>query len=1584
MGGFQIILSMLLSLFGFDVFIPINIDLSIENLSLDGHSTNITIVTGTFGENISLPANLGIIIENEKDTSIFLDKLTLVFPDFAFLGFGNPLEFSIDDLLLNEGRLNILVPLWERHMGIIISEATALETCNFILLEIPNYFKSVVSINTPLEYFQLEMNNEFNNCDPPFNSYILCDTHNTSVSVDTYSYVKKEYINAWVDVINNATNLTLPYVEKDFGLRVDNVSIRADEFKFYLNESANPKISGYLNLSGNGSIYILVNGTWEPLLPGGDGFSIVIVPGHIQIKFDMNVTDLPIYFEANLADNKKLVLSGNFSVYAENLIIDIWFDNKSLEITTNIDKGLDIEDFSFEIFNRSDINDKSIDAKFDLFSIRKGNYSLILNAEEKLIDLEIEGKNVTLQGLYCALRNLTLNLGYLNLTDGAISMKTVNESGNNQWNIKTIKQIKYIELEGFNFSMDNIEGGASSITWDKNTNIDIGASFDFNNGSGYIDIKRDVDRNTTLEITGAYLRILRPNGKYFGGRLRSFTADYQRTGHEYMHVEWKQGEYLDIDADFASSWELTFDRFLTFGDLFGIIDIIGGSIDGNFSAHYVPPNDNDSYHFINLTIHEESTFELLEITNIVAFIFERTLSIASLNVQPGEMTIAGKLNENKDGGWIFIDNKGVTATFEGLTYKRGMEEFTFLDVSFEPGTFYLEIDNTTETLYIDNTATAEFTLFSFSRGIDLLKIEKALEIGVVTMLPGEFKLEWEDLTNGDYDAEFRINNGILEFALLKIRYGIGNYDKEYKIKNGVFEFTLLKISHTVGNYELSFLIGDTDRDYNNDILVKIRLRGSKDRAIYIDTTNPVQFDALAIEVSTPNWSLKIDFLELTADFDEFFIGFFDGNFSYGGKVNLGINRFFNLTFIWKDEGDQEQELFLQYQNAYDGNPQSQALLLDTTNCTEPLDIDFATEMGGLDVEGQLTINEQKYMLIHFDINLSEHDGARDGHFFIDTNDTEMVTLDITISRYFAILDAVVGINVDINPLKADNFYIFGEFTYIGGIWIPTDWELSGSIDPISVGKISFIYDSQFIEIWPCKPIAVLDKTEYGVTTLHPSVTFDTSQSQGFYSFPIRKMRWDFDDDGDWDTGWINYDEEYTHNFTGFLNSGQQSVQIAFQIKTVFLFSEITYATVVKANDFEIEVLYEGEKLFEFEQFNVSVIDYDTQQPISGATVQYISYDDLGNPTIEDINTTDLDGIASFTAIEVPLDDGDHYITCIAHVEKDGYLAADSDYFRVRDTIVDLHGILYDLVTWELVHDALITAEPGGYYCHTPPSPVAGPFHLYVPPGTYTITAYKAGYITTVLFEDFVVEEGTTHVNLDFLYLPPTDYGGINGIVYDALTGDRMWGAKATVELPGEDDLVSYTGISGYFPTWPYYDYHSFKLDPGAYTVTVTYDNYYTYSQEVEVTAGQVTNLQVYLDKEWVSPDDYNDPSSKWKYETKAYDNDESTRAESNKLGPLQGWQWSGYLELTGPTINCDKIRFYAFYHVDYCNKIDVDVYYNGAWHNVYEGAFADNDWVEKNLGGTYSVEKARVRFWYKGFLTGTTADVYEFDFHQVI
>ncbi|GAH60272.1 unnamed protein product, partial [marine sediment metagenome] len=67
------------------------------------------------------------------------------------------------------------------------------------------------------------------------------------------------------------------------------------------------------------------------------------------------------------------------------------------------------------------------------------------------------------------------------------------------------------------------------------------------------------------------------------------------------------------------------------------------------------------------------------------------------------------------------------------------------------------------------------------------------------------------------------------------------------------------------------------------------------------------------------------------------------------------------------------------------------------------------------------------------------------------------------------------------------------------------------------------------------------------------------------------------------------------------------------------------------------------------------------------------------------------------------------------------------------------------------------------------------------------------------------------------------------------------------------------------------------------------------------------------------------------------------------------------------------------------NKIDVDVYYDAAWHDVFEGAFASNEWVEKDiLAGASLISKARVRLYSDGTMP-IHNPLYEFMFntHEV-
>lgn len=129
---------------------------------------------------------------------------------------------------------------------------------------------------------------------------------------------------------------------------------------------------------------------------------------------------------------------------------------------------------------------------------------------------------------------------------------------------------------------------------------------------------------------------------------------------------------------------------------------------------------------------------------------------------------------------------------------------------------------------------------------------------------------------------------------------------------------------------------------------------------------------------------------------------------------------------------------------------------------------------------------------------------------------------------------------------------------------------------------------------------------------------------------------------------------------------------------------------------------------------------------------------------------------------------------------------------------------------------------------------------------------------------------------------------------------------------------------------------------------------------------------------WISPTGFNDPDSQWNNESQAYDNNTGTGADSYN-GTAR--TWGSFIELNIGAIDCDKIRFYALYNAANVNKIDIDLYYSGAWNDLYEGSYTNQTWVEKAIGSTENVTSARVRFYAK---KATTAYLYEFEFNEIV
>lgn len=128
--------------------------------------------------------------------------------------------------------------------------------------------------------------------------------------------------------------------------------------------------------------------------------------------------------------------------------------------------------------------------------------------------------------------------------------------------------------------------------------------------------------------------------------------------------------------------------------------------------------------------------------------------------------------------------------------------------------------------------------------------------------------------------------------------------------------------------------------------------------------------------------------------------------------------------------------------------------------------------------------------------------------------------------------------------------------------------------------------------------------------------------------------------------------------------------------------------------------------------------------------------------------------------------------------------------------------------------------------------------------------------------------------------------------------------------------------------------------------------------------------------DWVHPVSSIDPDSKWSDEEKAYDSLLTTGAKVTSGGH--------YLEFyPSSPITCSKIRLYAASYavadgLFYDPEMDIDVYYEGDWHNIFSGTVTKNTWVEKSFTEK-AVSKARVKWNYEvGFLDGLY--IYEFEF----
>jgi len=123
--------------------------------------------------------------------------------------------------------------------------------------------------------------------------------------------------------------------------------------------------------------------------------------------------------------------------------------------------------------------------------------------------------------------------------------------------------------------------------------------------------------------------------------------------------------------------------------------------------------------------------------------------------------------------------------------------------------------------------------------------------------------------------------------------------------------------------------------------------------------------------------------------------------------------------------------------------------------------------------------------------------------------------------------------------------------------------------------------------------------------------------------------------------------------------------------------------------------------------------------------------------------------------------------------------------------------------------------------------------------------------------------------------------------------------------------------------------------------------------------------------EWNSPTGH--IASDWVLERRAYDGNAIIPTTIN----VATQSWSSFLILTHSGVHSNKVRFDALKYHATDIPIDIDVYQNGEWVDVYKGNdYNDHTWTEKTFEAGI-VTQIRIRFWNDNPFHSFIAGVYE-------
>lgn len=110
---------------------------------------------------------------------------------------------------------------------------------------------------------------------------------------------------------------------------------------------------------------------------------------------------------------------------------------------------------------------------------------------------------------------------------------------------------------------------------------------------------------------------------------------------------------------------------------------------------------------------------------------------------------------------------------------------------------------------------------------------------------------------------------------------------------------------------------------------------------------------------------------------------------------------------------------------------------------------------------------------------------------------------------------------------------------------------------------------------------------------------------------------------------------------------------------------------------------------------------------------------------------------------------------------------------------------------------------------------------------------------------------------------------------------------------------------------------------------------------------------------WINPDSVT--ANGWSNASNAIDGDTSTSASKTII---LGLSWGPWLTAhLSSTADCTQVRIYASRSSIQVISMQIEVYYNSQWNQVYSDNFTSGAYTTQSLGGTYSVTDIRVRFY---------------------